>query len=75
MENHTFRSTATLTALSKTSIKSDEILARQGSSLLIDVIAESIGETVNKFKLNSVESKRIRDSLVSELNDAISERT
>lgn len=52
----------------------NEILARQGTSLLIDVIAEHIGDTVIKFNLNSVESKRILESNVNELKEAILER-
>lgn len=53
----------------------NEILDRQGTSLLIDVIAEHCGDTVNKFKLSDTESKRVLDTLVTELRDAILERT
>jgi hypothetical protein len=52
-----------------------EILARQGSSLLIDVIANHVGETVIKFNLNNEDSKRLVDSLVNKLKESLLERT
>lgn len=51
-----------------------EIQSRQGSSLLIDSIAEHVGNVVNKFNLNSEDSKRLMESLVSELKESILER-
>lgn len=52
----------------------NDILMRQGVGLLIDVIAESVGEKVLLFKMNAVESGRVRDSFVGELLEAINER-
>jgi hypothetical protein len=61
-------------------VKSDvetlnEILGRQGSSLLIDVIAESVGATSNRFKLSDSERQRLVESLVTELKESLLERT
>lgn len=50
------------------------IISRQGVGLVNDMIAESIGETVLKFKLNTAEATRIRESVVNELKEAINER-
>jgi hypothetical protein len=52
-----------------------EIQSRQGTSLLIDVIAESCGHNANKFNLNAEERKRLLETLVAELREAILERT
>jgi hypothetical protein len=52
----------------------NEILSRQGSSLLIDVIAEHVGSVVSTFKLSKSEVNRVQQSLVVELKEAISER-
>lgn len=51
-----------------------EVQSRQGSSLLIDVIAESCGHTANKFNLSAEDRARLLESLVAELREAISER-
>ena len=51
-----------------------EIESRQGSKLLIDVIAESTGETANKFKLPCDDRQRLIDSLVADLKNALEER-
>ncbi len=53
----------------------NDILSRQGTSLLIDVIAEFVGNTANKFSYDSKEIDRLTKSLVSELKSAINERT
>lgn len=53
----------------------NEILSRQGASLLIDVIGDHCGETVNKFRLGDADRVRLRDSLVTELKESINERT
>lgn len=60
-------------------VKSDvvtlrEILSRQGSSLLIDVIAETTGETANKFKFHSSDRCMTMVALVDELESALKER-
>lgn len=51
-----------------------EILSRQGSSLLIDVIAETTGETANKFNFHSSDRAMTRIALVDELDYALKER-
>lgn len=51
-----------------------EILSRQGSTLLIDVIAEYTGDTANKFKFHSSDRAMTRLALVSELDEALKER-
>ncbi len=51
-----------------------EILSRQGSSLLIDVLAESTGDTANKFKFHSSDRAMTRIQLVDELDEALRER-
>lgn len=53
----------------------NDIISRQGTSLLIDVISNSVGETVIKFKLDSTEAQRIVKALVTELNESLLERT
>lgn len=59
----------------KADVKSlHEILARQGSSLLLDCIAEHVGQTVLKFKLNSAEAEKILNNLTGELKESIFER-
>lgn len=52
-----------------------EILARQGSSLLLDLIAEHVGNTTNKFNLGPIEVSKLKTSLLNELREAIEERT
>lgn len=61
-------------------VKSDvktlnEILGRQGTSLLIDVIASYVGEKVIRYKINHIETTRLVKSLVAELNESLLERT
>lgn len=52
-----------------------DILARQGTSLLIDVLAETVGENANLLNLNASDRLNILNSLVAELKNAILERT
>lgn len=52
-----------------------EIMSRQGTSLLIDAMAESVGMTVNKFKLTEKEASTLRNSLLTEFKHAMLERT
>jgi hypothetical protein len=52
----------------------NDILARQGSSLLIDVIAEQVGNTANKFNFRNDERAMTMIALVDELENAIKER-
>jgi len=51
-----------------------EIHDRQGSTLLLEVIAERVGQACLKFSLTGIERKRVHDSLVNELSDLINER-
>jgi hypothetical protein len=53
----------------------NEIQSRQGTSLLIDVIAEQVGTMALKYKLDDVEIKRLKAALVTELSEALNERT
>lgn len=50
------------------------ILARQGTSLLIDVLAENAGRTANKFNLNSDERLAIYIKTSDELKESLMER-
>lgn len=52
----------------------NDILSRQGSSLLIDVIAEHCGNFVNTYKLHSSDRAMLIISLVDELAEALKER-
>lgn len=53
----------------------NDILSRQGSRLLTDVIAEHIGQAAIKYKLTPTEVSRLRNSTIDSLNMAIIERT
>lgn len=52
----------------------NEIHGRQGSSLLIDVIAEHVGRCASQFSMNETERLRVLESLINELRESISER-
>jgi hypothetical protein len=52
----------------------NEILSRQGNNLVIDVLAETIGQQAITFKFTSEECARIRESLLNDLREAINER-
>ena len=52
----------------------NDIISRQGTSLLIDVISNSVGDSVIKYKLESTEAQRIVKALVTELNESLLER-
>jgi wobble nucleotide-excising tRNase len=54
--------------------KLNEILSRQGSSLLLDAIAEHAGTTANVFKMPDHERETLTKSLVNELKEALLER-
>lgn len=59
----------------KTDVKTlREILSRQGSSLLIDVIAETTGEAANKFSMSFTERAKVHVALVEELDESLKER-
>ena len=60
-------------------IKSDvetlhDIINRQGTSLVVDCIAESIGTTASKFHLTYDYSKKALDSILAELKEQTLER-
>ncbi len=52
-----------------------EIISRQGFSLLLEVIAESVGKTVIQYKLKESEIAELKESIITELQNAINERT
>lgn len=52
----------------------NDILNRQGTSLLIDVIAENVGSSSVKFNFSSKEKHRVIEKLVFELRESINER-
>jgi hypothetical protein len=52
----------------------NEIVNRQGSTFLIDVLASYIGETALKLKLNSNDRDILIKDLTNELKDALQER-
>lgn len=51
-----------------------DILDRQGASLLIDAIAEHLGDTAIKFKFHSSDTAMAKIALIDELTNAINER-
>ena len=51
-----------------------DIQMRQGSALLIDLIAESAGRTANQLKLSDADRKRLVESMCKDLRDAMLER-
>ena len=51
-----------------------EIISRQGSGLLLDVISESCGNTANKFNLSNEDRNRLIESLVEEFKMSLQER-
>ncbi len=51
-----------------------EILARQGTSFLIDILAEKAGSTANRFKMNKEERETLSSKLQTEFNEALAER-
>lgn len=52
----------------------NEILDRQGSIILIDVISEHAGTTANKFKLNEADRMNILNNLINDLRESLQER-
>ena len=53
----------------------NDIINRQGMSLIVDVLAEYIGECQKRWKLNSQDLNRMKFNLTEELIQAINERT
>jgi len=59
----------------KTDVKTlHDIINRQGSSLVVDCLAESLGQTVIKFKLSESEANKALDTLLNELEQQTLER-
>ncbi len=52
----------------------NDIIARQGTDLLIDAIAEYVGNTAIKFSLSDNDRMNLMKSLVDGLQQAILER-
>lgn len=79
MENSKYISSITTKYGDIDNVKADvkalnDIISRQGTSLLIDTISNSVGYTVIKYKLESTEAQRIVKALVTELNESLLER-
>jgi hypothetical protein len=53
----------------------NDIVSRQSIELLIDVIAETVGNACNTYKLTESEVNVITNSLIDSLKNAIQERT
>lgn len=51
-----------------------DIIARQGQTLLIDVIAETCGDAANKFKMSATERATLTQKTLSDLSEALNER-
>ena len=52
----------------------NEILNRQGSSFLLDMVAEHSGRVAIKFSMSQHERERLVKSLVDELRESLLER-
>lgn len=53
----------------------NEILNRQGTRLLIDVISSYTGELINKYKMTDKERNNLVNSILHDFNESMSERT
>lgn len=53
----------------------NDIIDRQGITLLIDVIAEYVGQRAIAYKWTSLERRQVMNQYVEELREAIIERT
>ena len=52
----------------------NDILNRQGTTLLLEVIAEHAGNCSIKFKMTNEERNKLIDSLIDELKESLYER-
>lgn len=52
-----------------------DIHQRQGSSLILDCLAEVMATIFNRMKLNSEERQIVKESLIKEFREALDERT
>jgi hypothetical protein len=53
----------------------NEIIARQGTELLLDAVAEYTAKIVNKYRLPARERGVLRESLIADFTNALEERT
>jgi hypothetical protein len=53
----------------------NEILSRQGTRLLIDVLSSYAGDCINKYKMTDQERNNLVNSIIYDLNESLSERT
>ena len=51
-----------------------EIFYRQGASLILEVLAERVGEAALRFDINGKERALLRDKMVNELREEINDR-
>lgn len=51
-----------------------DILSRQGQAFAIDVLAETVGETANKFGLSETERNQLLSGLKKDFINALEER-
>lgn len=68
------RNYGNLETLKNDSKSLESIINNQGMAFVVDVIANHIGESSIKFKLDSAESQRLASSVIKDLEAAISER-
>jgi hypothetical protein len=52
----------------------NEILDRQGSRLILGVLAEKVGEACLRYSFSGIERERLKNSLLNDLRDLINER-
>lgn len=53
----------------------ESIISRQGTSFIVDVLAEYVGKAALKFSSSDTEIDRLKNSILKELKEAIEERT
>lgn len=52
----------------------NEILSRQGDSLLIDAMSENVARSANLYGLNTKERENLVNSILNELKESLFER-
>lgn len=58
----------------KDSLTLREILSRQGTSLIIDVLADVTAESIDRVNTTKIERQRLVNSILTELQNALDER-
>ena len=53
----------------------NEIIGRQGSLIVLEVLAERIGQSVLRFHLDNKETENLKNSLILDLKEELNERT